>query len=163
MSLGSHENPNKGSTDTWLTPPQLLADLGEFDTDPCVPENMPWKTAKKMITEVECGLKTEWTGRVFMNPPYSKNKEFAEKFKNHGNGICLVFARTETEWFKNYYQSDALLFLPSRLHFMNHNGERAKGNSGAPSVLIAMGENNVTALIEYQKKHGGLLVYPKSA
>lgn len=43
MSLGSHEKPNKGLTDTWLTPPQLLADLGEFDTDPCVPENMPWK------------------------------------------------------------------------------------------------------------------------
>lgn len=139
MSIGKHEKPNKGLTDTWLTPPSIIHELGEFDTDPCVPEGMPWVTAKKMITEKECGLKTEWQGRVFMNPPYSKNKEFAEKFKSHGNGICLVFARTETEWFKNYYEADAMLFLPQRLHFMKITGERAKGNSGAPSVLIALG------------------------
>ena len=163
MSVAKHETPNRGATDTWLTPPDLIKSLGEFDTDPCVPENMPWVTAKRMITKEECGIASEWKGRVFMNPPYSKNKEFAEKFKSHGNGICLVFARTETAWFKNYYSADALLFLPSRLKFMNHNGEMAKGNSGAPSVLIAMGETNVVALKNYQKIHGGLLVCPMSA
>jgi hypothetical protein len=111
-----------------------------------------------MITEAECGLKTEWTGRVFMNPPYSKNLEFARKFRQHGNGICLVFARTETDWFKNFYDADAFLFLPKRLHFHGITGERAKGNSGAPSVLVAMGEHNVEALIRYQKQYGGLLL-----
>lgn len=158
MSLASHEKPNKGATDTWLTPPDLIKLMGEFDTDPCVPENMPWQTAKRMITEKECGLKTEWKGRVFMNPPYSKNDEFAEKFMKHGNGISLVFARTETGWFQKYYKADAFLFLPKRLHFHMINGERAKGNSGAPTVLIAIGNENVKQLKDVQLKLGGLLL-----
>lgn len=160
MSIGSYEKPNKGETDTWLTPIELINELGNFDTDPCVPFGMPWKTATKMITENDCGLKTEWTGRVFMNPPYSKNKEFAEKFSKHGNGISLVFARTETGWFKNYYNADAFLFLPSRIYFHKITGERASGNSGAPSVLIAIGKQNIDALKSYQKKNGGLLMFP---
>jgi hypothetical protein len=41
MALGSHETPNKGATDTWLTPPEMIELLGPFDTDPCVPEGMP--------------------------------------------------------------------------------------------------------------------------
>lgn len=158
MSLARHEKPNKGATDTWLTPPWIFNLLGDFDTDPCVPENMPWKTAKRMITEKECGLKTEWKGRVFMNPPYSKNSEFAEKFMKHGNGISLVFARTETGWFQKYYNADAFLFLPKRLHFHKINGERARGNSGAPTVLVAVGDDNVKALSEFKKVMGGLLM-----
>ena len=54
MSLARHEKPNKGATDTWLTPPEMIEALGPFDTDPCVPEGMPWKTATRMITEKEC-------------------------------------------------------------------------------------------------------------
>jgi DNA N-6-adenine-methyltransferase (Dam) len=158
MSIGSHEKPNKGNTDTWLTPISIIKELGQFDTDPCVPEQMPYKTATKMITEKECGLKTPWVGRVFMNPPYSKNLEFSEKFKNHGNGIALVFARTETKWFQNYYCCDAFLFLKNRLHFCDINGTQAKGNSGAPSVLIAIGDNNVLSLKEYYNKKGGLFL-----
>ena len=29
----------------WLTPPELLAKLGQFDLDPCAPVNRPWPTA----------------------------------------------------------------------------------------------------------------------
>jgi len=161
MSLGKHERPRKGATDTWLTPLDLINALGEFDTDPCVPIIMPWITAKRMITEREDGLKTEWYGRVFMNPPYSKNLEFAKKFSQHKNGIALVFARTETEWFSYYKDADAFLFLKSRLHFHDQKGTRAKGNAGAPSVLIAYGDENKVALKNYYQKNGGLLLFPR--
>lgn len=158
--IGSHTAPKKGATDDWLTPPQLIADLGAFDLDPCVPNKMPWITARQMITEKECGLRNVWHKhqRVFMNPPYSKNMEFAKKFAEHKNGIALTFARTETAWFKNLYNADVFLLLPKRLTFYDLNGKPAKGNSGGPSVLIAYGRENVKALKKYRDAHGGLLL-----
>lgn len=111
-----------------------------------------------MITESQCGLKTEWEGRVFMNPPYSKNYQFIKKFADYKNGICLVFARTETKWFQQMNDADAYYFFNKRLHFCDINGVPSKGNAGAPSVMVAYGEDNVDALKYFLKKHGGLLL-----
>jgi hypothetical protein len=57
-------------TDVWLTPPKLLAKLGEFDLDPCSPLNRPWDTARKHYTIEDDGLAQTWEGRVWLNPPY---------------------------------------------------------------------------------------------
>lgn len=67
---------------------------------------------------------------------------------DHGNGIALVFARTETAWFFRtvWERADALLFLRGRIHFYRPDGKRAKTNAGAPSVLVAYGEGNAAAL-----------------
>jgi hypothetical protein len=163
MTIGKHEKPNKGNTDTWLTPKGLLDQLGEFELDPCCPNiPMPWVTARRMITEENNGLSIPWEGRVFMNPPYSKNILFCKKFSEHKNGIALVFARTETKWFGHFYNADAFLFLKGRLTFCLINGEKAKGNAGAPSVLVAYGDDNVKSLEEYQKNNDGLLLRSKS-
>jgi len=35
MSIGKHERPNKGATDIWLTPLEIIDALGPFDLDPC--------------------------------------------------------------------------------------------------------------------------------
>lgn len=66
----------------------------------------------------------------------------------HGNGIALIFARTETEMFFSevWEKATALLFLRGRLHFHHVDGTRAAANSGAPSVLIAYGADNADAL-----------------
>lgn len=162
MGIGSHTSPIKGATDTWLTPPSIISDLGSFDLDPCCPSNMPWKTAKNMITEDMDGLKLPWSGRVFMNPPYSKNLEFCRKFAQHKNGIALTFARTETAWFRELYDADAFLFLHGRLYFHSLDGARAKGNSGGPSVMIAYGSENVDALKRFREKNDGLLLAGKN-
>lgn len=126
MTIGKHEKPNKGETDTWLTPPWLLERLGHFDLDPCPPNG----------TE---GLNFEWTGRVWLNPPYSKNTDFMEKMAYHRSGIALVFARTETQWFQKWVfpYAYSILFFNKRLKFYKIDGKEAKGNAGAPSVLIA--------------------------
>ena len=70
------------------------------------------------------------------------------KLANHGTGIALVFARTETEMFVSevWGRADAVLFLAGRLHFHHVDGTRAVANSGAPSVLIAYGQRDVEAL-----------------
>lgn len=134
-------------SDEWLTPPEILGALGDFDLDPCAPVVRPWPTATEHYTEG--GLQKPWHGRVWCNPPYGlEAKPWLENLANHGNGIALIFARTETEMFFNqgWARADGLLFLRGRLHFHYVSGARAAANAGAPSVLLAYGLNNVLAL-----------------
>ena len=67
-----------------------------------------------------------------------------KRLSEHGNGIALVFARTETAMFFEHVWGKvaAALFLEGRLHFYQLDGTKAKGNSGGPSVLLAYGEEN---------------------
>lgn len=146
--MGSHQSANM-KKDEWLTPPSILQALGTFDLDPCSPINRPWNTAKNHYTILDDGLKQQWEGRVWVNPPYGlKAAKWLDKLSRHGNGIALIFARTETRMFFKYVwrKADVLLFIEGRLFFHHVTGERAKANSGAPSVLIAYGEKNVEAM-----------------
>ena len=143
--MSSHHSLDPKTT-TWLTPPWLLAHLGEFDLDPCTPEFMPWPTARNRYTEKDDGLSQKWEGRVWMNPPYTSKeiKKWLKKMADHKNGIALIFARTETSAFFDYVwdRATSLFFIKGRLYFHNSHGHRAKENSGAPSVLIAYGDYN---------------------
>lgn len=138
--IGSHHSPTAGTT-TWLTPPEIVPALGEFDLDPCAaPSPRPWETAKRSIELPEDGLTASWDGRIWCNPPYGRETAaWLEKMADHGNGIALVFARTETDMFIRHVwrRASAILFLHGRLHFHDRNGERAKANSGGPSCLIS--------------------------
>lgn len=141
-------NNRTGGKDEWLTPPDILSALGDFDLDPCAPVVRPWDTAKNHYTELDNGLSLEWAGRVFLNPPYSDAGAWLSRLASHGNGIALVFARTDTRWFHSciWEKADALLFLRGRIKFFHVDGSEAKGNCGAPSVLIAFAHSNVVAL-----------------
>lgn len=148
--MAGHESPTS-QTVTWLTPPELLRSLGQFDLDPCTPLTMPWKTAAQRYTELDDGLSSPWFGRVWVNPPYGPPPIIApwiEKLADHGNGVALIFARTETGWFQDlvWKRAQGLLFLRGRLSFCFPDGTRAKANSGAPSVLVAYGRNNADCL-----------------
>lgn len=139
-TMGSHQSARM-ITDEWLTPKWLLDALNcEFDLDPCAPKIRPWETAKNYYTEN--GLKKEWFGRVWLNPPYSNQAIlWLEKLVKHNNGIALVFARTETKWFWNniWDCASGIIFLRNRLYFCDINGKRARSNAGAPSVLVSYG------------------------
>jgi hypothetical protein len=139
---------SKETTVEWLTPPELVKKLGEFDLDPCTPVKPPFVHAKINFNLNDNGLSKEWFGRVYMNPPYGKGMEiWMERLKNHGNGIALIFARTETKLFFNHIwdNAHAILFVKGRIKFYNVDGEQ-KGTPGAPSVFIAYGEENATKL-----------------
>ena len=143
--------PGRGLTDDWLTPPELLRLFPTFDLDPFCPPNVPWKTAKRMICQPSCGFVADWGGpdvRVWCNPPYSQIGASMAMMADHGNGMALIFARTETQWFFEtvWQRAQAILFLRGRLHFHNAAGERAKGNAGGPHVLVAYGTLNVIDL-----------------
>jgi hypothetical protein len=70
-----------------------------------------------------------------------------EKLKLHGNGIALIFARTETKCFFNHIWDDAhaVLFVKGRIKFYNLEGKQT-GTPGAPSIFIAYGKENASAL-----------------
>ena len=147
--IGGHHRPHRGHTDEWLTPPEIITALGSFDLDPSSPVNRPWPTAAEHFTVDDDGLTRRWDGRVWLNPPYGpETGRWLARLAEHGDGIALIFARTETETFHRYgwQRADAMLFLRGRLHFHTVDGTRAKANAGAPSVLIAYGKRNVLAL-----------------
>lgn len=135
MTFHRHEKPNKGKSDTWLTPKWLLDWLGPFDMDPCPPNG-------------EGGLELEWKGRVWLNPPYSNIAPFMEKMAKHSNGIALVFARTDTRWFQDHVfgKCHSLFFIRGRLKFEDINGNEYKWNAGAPSVLISYTEEDTRVI-----------------
>jgi hypothetical protein len=102
-----------------------------------------------MIALPDDGLTAEWEGRVWLNPPYSFEAwVWLEKLAAHGRGTALIFARTETAGFVEqvWGKATGLLFLHGRLHFHYPDGRRAKANSGAPSVLVAYGEDDAAIL-----------------
>ena len=153
------------TTTTWLTPPAVIKALGEFDLDPCASLDRPWDTAKQHFTIEDDGLKQDWYGRVWCNPPYGREMNpFLEKMIKHvdngGSGIVLIFARTETKAFFDYVwdKADAILFLKGRLKFHYPDGSVGE-SAGSPSVLIAYGAQEVAALENC--KLPGKLVYLK--
>lgn len=158
--IGGHQS-HRMLTNTWLTPPEIIKALGEFDLDPCAAPNMPWATAKTMFTVYEDGLTHPWIGRVWLNPPYGKELgKWMGKMAAHNNGIALIFARTETDvYFKHVWpKAYSILFIQGRLHFHDSTGNRAKANSGAPSVLISYGESNAQSISDSGIRGKHLLV-----
>lgn len=145
--MGSQDRPMQ--KDEWLTPPHIFKALGSFDLDPCAAIEQPWSTAARHYTIEENGLKRHWCGRVWMNPPYGKETGYwLARLSHHGNGIALVFARTDTKMFFSevWGKAHAVLFLKGRLFFHHIDGSRASDDSGAPSVLVAYGEGNADCL-----------------
>lgn len=139
--LGGHQSASMGK-DEWLTPPDVLAALGPFDLDPCAPVTPPWPIASRTYSVVDNGLSQPWHGFVWCNPPYgSKTGPWLQRLAEHGNGIALIFARTETEMFfdRGWRAASSMLFIEGRLYFHHVTGQRADANSGAPSVLLGFG------------------------
>ncbi len=84
--------PTVAGTDVWLTPPELLAKLGTFDLDPCAPVDSPWDTALNHFTIENDGLKQDWFGRVWLNPPYGRGMDlWLNKLAKHAGGGLLLY------------------------------------------------------------------------
>ncbi len=129
----------RGETNDWLTPPHILKALGKFDLDPCASLEQRSKTATRQFTIVEDGLNQVWVGRVWLNPPYGEQTErWLAKMAKHGNGIALVYARTETKMFfdRVWDRANGVFFLKGRLSFAKPDNTSG-GAATAPSVLIS--------------------------
>ena len=72
------------------------------------------------------GLEIEWKEYNFVNPPYSKIKQFVDKaIEEHKKGkqiLLLIPARTDTKYFKRLVEYGCdITFVTGRLHFNNSN------------------------------------------
>lgn len=157
----SHESQCIRSVE-WYTPPWVFNELGmTFNLDPCHPsKRLPWVPAERTIDRFENGLLQPWYGRVWLNPPYGKETgDWMRRLAAHGNGIALVFSRTDCAWFhESVCMADAALFLQGRIAFVDGRGTGNSG-AGAGSVMAAWGAECVDAL--KKMAHRGWLIQDK--
>lgn len=147
-----HES-TAAQTHDWITPRPLIDALGPFDLDPCASLHQPWQTAARCYTVHDDGLAQVWSGHVWLNPPYGALiAQWMDRLADHGDGIALVFARTDTRWFQRVgARASAMLFLAGRIRFHDTRGglfRREGGGSCAtsPSVLIGYGDRAARTL-----------------
>jgi hypothetical protein len=83
-----------------------------------------------------------------MNPPYGPyTGQWLKRLAAHGNGIALVFARTDVSWFhQNAVLADAMLFKAGRISFCQSNGKPGPSAPGAASLFLAYGDLAVERL-----------------
>ncbi|MGH2937377.1 MAG: DNA N-6-adenine-methyltransferase [Solirubrobacterales bacterium] len=153
---GMTHEPGNGGSSEWYTPPWLFEHLGlNFDLDPCAPPApaAPWIPADERISLPDDGLRIEWEGRVWLNPPYGdQTARWVKRLEEHGDGVALVFARVDTGWSQSALAAaDAVCFVRGRVEFSPGPGaivRRSDGRSrsGAPSMLLAFGEVCASAL-----------------
>lgn len=121
-----------------------------FQTDPTTSERQPWPTAKRMFTVHEDGMQQEWDGEVWGNFPYGAELySWLARLADHGNGMALLYARTDTKGFHAHVwgRCDAVFFLSGRLFFHEAvTGYQASYNCGGPMLLAAYGEKSVSRL-----------------
>lgn len=146
----THESSINESVE-WYTPPEIFEALDlTFDLDPCSPgAGKSYVPALEHYTIDDDGLAHEWGSKlVWMNPPYGPHtKIWMEKLARHGNGIALVFARTDVRWFQEFgVKADLVCFVNSRIRFFEGDISKRGGTPGAGSMLLAYGAKSAKAL-----------------
>lgn len=146
----SHE-PGAGGSPEWYTPPHIFSALGlDFDLDPCCPP-LPaasWIPAVERYTLPRDGMALPWRGSVWLNPPYgTETARWVGKLADHGDGIALVFTRTDTPWWQAAAeQADVVCFVAGRVEFLPGDLRTRRCRSGAPSCLLAFGDRCADAV-----------------
>ena len=148
----AHVSNNSGENE-WYTPPEILeaarSVLQEIDLDPASCERANQSVqASKIFTKNDDGLSHEWSGRVWMNPPYAQPliAKFCERLCDQvecGNvkqAIVLVNNATETRWFQSLSECGTAVCFPSgRIRFVSPEGEKGQPLQG--QAIVYMGSD----------------------
>jgi len=160
MSDGfGHEKPFEGETNDWITPLWIIGAFNSlrndgnsfFDLDPCISDTQPWDTARYGYRKVDDGLRKDWFGMVYCNPPYGNNVlAWADKMARHSNGVMLIFARVETAVWQSiiFPTASGFLFPRRRVAFARPDGTTPKSSAGAPSAFVSWGDSARYALFD---------------
>jgi len=132
------------SSDEWETPEDLFKKLNEqykFTLDLCATSENH-KCDKYFTKEID-GLKQEWPGVCWCNPPYSNISKWVEKAYNEAQKgsiiVMLIPARTDTRWFHNWIYmmyGVEVEFIKGRLKFSG-----SKWNAPFPSMIVTFNGN----------------------
>jgi ParB family chromosome partitioning protein len=138
-------------TNEWYTPKKYVdvarQILGEIDLDPasCVVANRVIK-AKRYFTLEEDGLKQEWSGRIWLNPPYGDvGLRFASRLiadyeaGKVSQAILLINSHcTDAKWFQPLFNY-VLCFSDHRPKFWNAKKDKSSPTHG--SVFVYFGKH----------------------
>jgi hypothetical protein len=142
--------PPSKRNDRWLTPPEVVEALGEFDLDPCgAPGHVLAKTT--YLQEFgDDGLRDPWFGRVWLNPPYGRTmRAWVERLVEHGTGTALIPVAAGTKLWQEvvFLEASAVHFYRHRIKFLRRDGEHDAMVSPQASAIVAFGDDDASALI----------------
>lgn len=121
----------------WGTPQELFDRLNQefhFALDVCaLPENAK---CKRFSSPLEDGLLQKWSGVCWMNPPYGREIEkwmqkTLQESERGATVVCLVPARTDTEWWHKYALNGEIRFIRGRVTFQG-----AEAIAPFPSAIV---------------------------
>ena len=124
-------------TDMWATPQEFFDKYNnkyKFSTDVCATaENAK---CPHFFTAEQDGLKQDWVGSCWMNPPYGRQiklwvKKAYESSLNGATVVCLLPARTDTSWWHDYCSKGSVEFIRGRLKFGG-----SKNSAPFPSAVV---------------------------
>ena len=132
----AHVKHNSGCQE-WYTPSVYVEaariSMGGIDLDPAsTPAANHIIQAETFYTADVDGLAQTWSGRVWLNPPYSNSliRPFAEKLVHHlecgdvKQACVLTNNATETAWYATLMKSvSAGCFIKGRIRFLAEDGE----------------------------------------
>lgn len=141
----SREVSKTSETDQWATPQaffDLVNSIYQFTLDVCA-EASNAKCADYFTPEQD-GLKQEWRGSCWMNPPYGRTigawmkKAYESARNNHATVACLVPARTDTRWWHEWaMKAQDIYLVKGRLKFGD-----SPDSAPFPSALVVFHPNS---------------------
>lgn len=141
--IHNHRAQGTGENE-WYTPAQYIDAardvLGGIDLDPAS-SAIAQETVKaaNFLTVDDDGLKHDWNGRVWLNPPYAQPaiQHFMQKTVDEYQsgrmleGIALTHNYTDTQWFHVAARvADAICFTRGRIGFLSPDGKKAAPTQG---------------------------------
>jgi phage N-6-adenine-methyltransferase len=141
----AHNHRSEGTGENeWYTPRQYVEAargvLGAIDLDPASNDiAQEWIGAKRYYTTQDDGLKAQWHGRVWLNPPFAQPAitQFVEKLvaevraKRVTEAVMLTHNYTDTGWFHHAESAAAALcFTRGRIKFIDSHGDPCAPTQG---------------------------------
>lgn len=151
-------------TDERFTPRWVFDGLGlVFDLDPASPvEGGDCVPARRKFSRMDDGLAHEWDGLVWLNPPFSSATPWADRFRQHANGVFLGPIANARWWVDLAAAADRLWLCRD---FAFTHPEHAGRRSSMPLAFAAMGDAASEGLerLASSGRHDGVLVQAVAA
>lgn len=129
------------ATPEWATPQDFFDKWNvryQFTLDVCA--DFTNAKCKRFFSKEDDGLSKSWAyERVWMNPPYGRTighwmrKAFEES--KSSLVVCLVPARTDTNWWHEYAMKGEIIFIRGRLKFGGH-----QNSAPFPNAVVILGK-----------------------
>lgn len=151
---------NSGNNE-WYTPKEFIDAvkdvMGGIDLDPASSDKANTVVqAAKYFTIEQDGLKQQWEGRIWLNPPYARSLlgKFSEVLIEHlksgsvTEACVLVNNATETNWFQFLAAyTSAICFPKGRIKFWT--SDRATGSPLQGQAILYIGQNTNTFISRF--------------